>query len=106
MDDAAWDRALKQAMRSPYVVQEKVSPVRSVFPMVTYGHLEFKEMQVAVGPLRVPHGDLRPPGVQRDAGGRAPARLSGQGAELLELALHRQWRLLVGGRVGAHFHFG
>jgi hypothetical protein len=50
MDDAAWDRALKQAMRAPYVVQEKVDPVRSVFPMVTYGHLEFKEMQVDVHP--------------------------------------------------------
>jgi hypothetical protein len=25
MDEAAWDRALKQAMRSPYVVQEKVT---------------------------------------------------------------------------------
>ena len=50
MDDASWDRALKQAMRSPYVVQERVSPVRSVFPMVTYGNLEFKEMQVDVQP--------------------------------------------------------
>jgi len=51
MDESAWDRALKQAMRSPYVVQEKVSAVRSVFPMVTYGNLEFKEMQVDVHPL-------------------------------------------------------
>jgi len=50
MDEAAWDRALKQAMRAPYVVQEKVAPVRSVFPMVTYGQLEFKEMQVDVHP--------------------------------------------------------
>src|ERR1700683_3773336 len=50
MDEAAWDRALKQAMRAPYVVQEKVDPVRAVFPMVTYGHLEFKEMQVDVHP--------------------------------------------------------
>jgi uncharacterized circularly permuted ATP-grasp superfamily protein len=51
MDDAGWERAIKQAMRSAYVVQEKVDPVRSVFPMVTYGHLEFKEMQVDVHPL-------------------------------------------------------
>src|SRR6478672_1878997 len=28
MDDAGWDRALKMAMRSPYVVQERVEPVR------------------------------------------------------------------------------
>lgn len=50
MDEAGWDRALKQAQRAPYVVQERVAPVRSVFPMVTYGHLEFKEMQVDVHP--------------------------------------------------------
>ena len=50
MDEPAWDRALKQAMRAPYVVQEKVDPVRSVFPMMTYGQLEFKEMQVDVHP--------------------------------------------------------
>jgi len=51
MDEAAWDRALKQAQRSPYVVQEKVEAVRAVFPMMTYGELEFKDMQVAVHPL-------------------------------------------------------
>jgi hypothetical protein len=50
MDDAAWERALKQAMRSPYVVQERVDPVRSIFPLISYGHLEFKEMQVDVHP--------------------------------------------------------
>jgi len=50
MDDAAWERAIKQATRTAYVVQERVKPVRSVFPMVTYGHLEFKEMQVDVHP--------------------------------------------------------
>jgi hypothetical protein len=51
MDEAAWDRALKQAMRSPHVVQERVSPVRSMSPLVTYGNLEFKEMQGDVHPL-------------------------------------------------------
>jgi len=51
MDEPAWERAIKQAMRSPYVVQERVVQVRSVFPMVTYGNLEFKEMQVDVHPL-------------------------------------------------------
>ena len=49
-DDGAWARALREAQRSPYVVQESVKPVRSVFPMLTYGHLEFKEMQVDVQP--------------------------------------------------------
>jgi hypothetical protein len=50
MDSAAWDRALKQAMRSPYVVQERVEPVKSIFPLVSYGQLEFREMQVDVHP--------------------------------------------------------
>jgi len=50
MDEAGWERALKQAMRSPYVVQERVDPVRSVFPLASYGHLEFRELQVDVHP--------------------------------------------------------
>ena len=50
MDVAAWERALRQAQRSPYVVQEKVEPAKSVFPMMTYGHLEYREMQVDVHP--------------------------------------------------------
>src|ERR1039458_9990766 len=45
MDSAGWDRALKQAIRSPYVVQERVDPVRSTFPLMTFGHLEFREMR-------------------------------------------------------------
>jgi hypothetical protein len=50
MDATAWERALKQAMRFPYVVQERVEPVRSVFPMMSFGQLEFREMQVDVHP--------------------------------------------------------
>jgi hypothetical protein len=50
LDAADWDRALKQAMRAPYVVQERVEPVRSVFPVMNFGHLEFREMQVDVHP--------------------------------------------------------
>ena len=50
MDDTAWERALKQAMRTPYVVQEKVDPVRSVFPLMSFGILEFRELQVDVRP--------------------------------------------------------
>jgi len=50
MDDAGWDRALKMAMRSPYVVQERVDTVKSVFPLMSFGHLEFREMQVDVHP--------------------------------------------------------
>ncbi len=50
MDDSAWERALKQAMRTPYVAQERVEPVRSVFPLMTFGHLEFRDLQVDVHP--------------------------------------------------------
>ena len=50
MEDGEWGRALKQAMRTPYVVQERVDPVRSVFPLMSYGQLEFREMQVDVHP--------------------------------------------------------
>src|SRR5437879_8971062 len=50
LESAGWERALKQAMRVPYVVQERVEPVRSVFPLLSYGHLEFREMQVDVHP--------------------------------------------------------
>ena len=50
MDAAEWDRAIKQATRSPYVVQERVEPVKSVFPLMTFGQLEFREMQVDVHP--------------------------------------------------------
>jgi hypothetical protein len=50
MDDAGWERALKQAMRAPYVVQERVEPVLSTFPLVSFGLLEMREMQVDVHP--------------------------------------------------------
>lgn len=50
MNESGWERALKQATRFPYVVQERVNPVRAMFPLITYGHLEFREMQVDVHP--------------------------------------------------------
>lgn len=50
LDDSSWERAIKQALRAPYVVQEKVPPVKAVFPLFNYGQLEFREMQVDVHP--------------------------------------------------------
>ena len=50
MDAAAWDRGIKQALRAPYVVQERVQPERSVFPLMSFGNLEFRDMQVDVHP--------------------------------------------------------
>ncbi len=41
-DEGSWARALREAQRSPYVVQESVKPVRTVFPMMNFGHLDSK----------------------------------------------------------------
>ncbi len=49
--DLNWEKALRQAMRSPYVVQEAAEPpARAVFPMLQYGSLMMKEMLVDVQP--------------------------------------------------------
>ncbi len=50
IDDAGWERTLRLAMRTPYVVQERVDVVRSQFPVYRYGTLEMKEMLVDVHP--------------------------------------------------------
>lgn len=49
-DQTSWERSVRQAQRTPYVVQETVEAARFLFPMLNYGHLEFKEMQVDVHP--------------------------------------------------------
>lgn len=49
--DLNWEKALRQAMRTPYVVQEAPEPpARAVFPMLQYGSLMMKEMLVDVQP--------------------------------------------------------
>jgi Uncharacterized conserved protein len=50
LDDAAWERALKTASRSAYVVQEVVAPVSAEFPLHRYGQIEMKQMRVDVHP--------------------------------------------------------
>ncbi len=51
MNDDSWERALRQASRLPYVVQEKVEPAKSVFPILSdTGGLELREMRVDVYP--------------------------------------------------------
>ncbi len=50
VDQAVWERAIKRALRSPYVVQERVDPARAVFPVLYYGQLELREMQIEVHP--------------------------------------------------------
>jgi len=50
LDDAGWEKALRTALRSPYVVQEVLEPVVDVFPVLQYGHLEMQKMRVDVHP--------------------------------------------------------
>jgi hypothetical protein len=50
LDGPAWERALRTASRYPYVVQERVEPVKAAFPLFRYGQLEIREFQVEVHP--------------------------------------------------------
>ena len=50
VSDLNWEKALRQAMRTPFVVQEAPEPARAVFPMLQYGSLMMKEMLVNVQP--------------------------------------------------------
>ncbi|MBI1898446.1 MAG: hypothetical protein HYZ57_17745 [Acidobacteria bacterium] len=50
MEQPAWERALKTAMRNAYVVQEVIAPATSVFPVSRWGSLEMVEMRVDVQP--------------------------------------------------------
>src|SRR5579884_395485 len=49
-DNAGWEKALRTAMRSPYVVQEVVDPVRATFPVYQYGNMSMREMRVDLHP--------------------------------------------------------
>ena len=49
-DESSWHRALRQAMRSPYVVQEKVYSPALTFPVYQWGQMEMREMNVEVHP--------------------------------------------------------
>jgi hypothetical protein len=49
-DDAGWEKALRQAMRTPFVVQEIAEPAHAVFPLLQYGSLVMKDMVTHVHP--------------------------------------------------------
>ncbi len=49
-DEAGWDRALKTALRVPYVVQEKTEPAVSTFPLYQWGSVEMRPLRVDVHP--------------------------------------------------------
>jgi hypothetical protein len=50
VDDSGWEKALRTALRNPYVVQEVVEPVLDMFPVMQYGHMEMQKMRVDVHP--------------------------------------------------------
>jgi uncharacterized circularly permuted ATP-grasp superfamily protein len=50
MDQTGWERAVRTALRSAYVVQENVKAPTAKFPVYSYGSLDFKEMRVEVHP--------------------------------------------------------
>ena len=50
VDDAAWEKALRQAMRTPFVVQEVVGQAHAVFPLMQYGSLMMKDMRIDLQP--------------------------------------------------------
>jgi hypothetical protein len=50
MTQSAWERALRVALRSPYVVQERRSVSREIFPVYQYGEFKMKEAEVTVHP--------------------------------------------------------
>ena len=50
LDDASWEKAMRRALRYPYVVQEMIEPVVDVFPVLQYGHLEMQKMRIDVHP--------------------------------------------------------
>lgn len=50
LDDSAWERAMKTAMRESYVVQEVTKNLVSEFPLHRYGSIEMRDMNVDVHP--------------------------------------------------------
>jgi uncharacterized circularly permuted ATP-grasp superfamily protein len=50
LDNSSWERALKRATRSTYVVQELSKPSTALFPMNRYGALEMTRMHTDVQP--------------------------------------------------------
>jgi hypothetical protein len=49
-DEAGWERALKIALRSPYVVQERLEPHPIAFPVDFYGDIVMRDFNVDVHP--------------------------------------------------------
>ncbi len=50
MKQSAWEGALRVALRTPYVVQERFCSGRQIFPVFQYGELQMKEAEVSIHP--------------------------------------------------------
>ena len=50
LDDTAWERALKTALRVPYVVQERTAPPVLSFPVYQWGEVQMRDMNVDLHP--------------------------------------------------------
>jgi hypothetical protein len=50
VDESTWERTIRNAMRSPSVVQEAGPGVHSVFPLMQFGSLVMKDMVVHTHP--------------------------------------------------------
>jgi uncharacterized circularly permuted ATP-grasp superfamily protein len=50
VEDSAWERAVRTAMRGSYVVQEQVEAVKDMFPVLQGGGLVMREMEIEVHP--------------------------------------------------------
>ncbi|BDC53048.1 hypothetical protein F183_A53630 [Bryobacterales bacterium F-183] len=49
-DEAGWEKAIKLALRNPYVVQEVTEAATAPFPVLQYGTVQMKELNVGVHP--------------------------------------------------------
>lgn len=50
MTQSAWEHALRIALRSPYVVQERLCSRREAVPIFQYGELQMKDVEVSIHP--------------------------------------------------------
>lgn len=50
LEQSMWERAVKTALRSRYVVQEKTAAVKASFPVFQFGQLESRDFRVSVQP--------------------------------------------------------
>jgi hypothetical protein len=58
LDQPAWERALRIALRTPYVVQEQMSFAPQTIPVFHYGELQMKQAEISIHP-HVFNGKMR-----------------------------------------------